>query len=72
MPFTPLHMGPGILIKALLQGSLSSYQGQSIFGAAFVLCTASIVRVQWADWWRFVWANLLASGAEKFIGGQSV
>ena len=23
MPFTPLHMGPGILIKALLQGSFS-------------------------------------------------
>ncbi|XPF93251.1 metal-dependent hydrolase [Colwellia sp. RE-S-Sl-9] len=23
MPFTPIHMGPGILIKALLQGSFS-------------------------------------------------
>jgi len=23
MPFTPLHMGPGILVKALLQGSFS-------------------------------------------------
>jgi len=23
MPFTPFHMGPGILIKALLQGSFS-------------------------------------------------
>ena len=23
MPFTPLHMGPGLLIKALLQGSFS-------------------------------------------------
>jgi hypothetical protein len=23
MPFTPYHMGPGILIKALLQGSFS-------------------------------------------------
>ena len=23
MPFTPLHMGPGILIKSLLQGSFS-------------------------------------------------
>ena len=23
MPFTPLHMGPGVLIKALLQGSFS-------------------------------------------------
>ena len=23
MPFTPIHMGPGILIKSLLQGSFS-------------------------------------------------
>lgn len=23
MPFTPIHMGPGILIKAILQGSFS-------------------------------------------------
>jgi hypothetical protein len=23
MPFTPFHMGPGILFKALLQGSFS-------------------------------------------------
>ena len=23
MPFTPLHMGPGLLIKAILQGSFS-------------------------------------------------
>ena len=23
MPFTPLHMGPGILIKSVLQGSFS-------------------------------------------------
>ncbi|MEL0585804.1 MAG: metal-dependent hydrolase [Candidatus Thiodiazotropha sp. (ex. Lucinoma kazani)] len=23
MPFTPLHMGPGVLVKALLQGSFS-------------------------------------------------
>lgn len=23
MPFTPFHMGPGILLKALLQGSFS-------------------------------------------------
>jgi len=23
MPFTPLHMGPGILLKSILQGSFS-------------------------------------------------
>lgn len=33
MPFTPLHMGPGILLKALLQGSFSLM----VFGWAQVL-----------------------------------
>jgi membrane-bound metal-dependent hydrolase YbcI (DUF457 family) len=33
MPFTPLHMGPGILIKALLQGSFSLM----VFGWAQVM-----------------------------------
>jgi membrane-bound metal-dependent hydrolase YbcI (DUF457 family) len=33
MPFTPLHMGPGLLIKALLQGSFSLL----VFGWAQIL-----------------------------------
>ena len=33
MPFTPLHMGPGILIKAILQGSFSLM----VFGWAQIL-----------------------------------
>lgn len=33
MPFTPLHMGPGILVKALLQGSFSLM----VFGWAQIL-----------------------------------
>ena len=33
MPFTPFHMGPGILIKALLQGSFSLM----VFGWAQIL-----------------------------------
>ena len=31
MPFTPLHMGPGLLVKALLQGSFSLM----VFGITF-------------------------------------
>ena len=33
MPFTPLHMGPGMLVKALLQGSFSLM----VFGWAQIL-----------------------------------
>jgi len=33
MPFTPLHMGPGLLVKALLQGSFSLM----VFGWAQIL-----------------------------------
>lgn len=33
MPFTPLHMGPGLLLKALLQGSFSLM----VFGWAQIL-----------------------------------
>lgn len=33
MPFTPLHMGPGLLVKALLQGSFSLL----VFGWAQIL-----------------------------------
>lgn len=45
MPFTPLHMGPGILLKALLQGSFSLM----VFGWAQILMDIQPLYVMISD-----------------------
>ncbi len=44
MPFTPLHMGPGLLIKAALQGSFSLM----VFGWAQILMDLQPLFVMWS------------------------
>lgn len=49
MPFTPLHMGPGILLKALLQGCFSLM----VFGWAQIVMDLQPLYVMLSDTRRF-------------------
>lgn len=66
MPFTPFHMGPGLLVKALLQGSFSLM----VFGWTQIAkpCTAFASTVACSAWrctspFRIGWAGNAAPAA---------
>ena len=71
MPFTPYHMGPGILIKSILRGSFSLM----VFGwAQIVMDLQPLVAIltgegKWHGWTHTFLAALVLGAASAVTGG---